>query len=65
MKKAPSPASKRLPVAANDNGSQRLRLKPIVLVPANLPILRCEVEVIAALLEGSLAIPANDNEEQG
>lgn len=62
MKRRRDPASKGLPAAANDNGSQRKGLKPIVLVPETLPIQRCEVEVIAALLDDSLAIPANDNE---
>lgn len=65
MSEAPSPpAAKGLPAPSNDNGSQRKPLKAIVLVPVDLPIVRSEVEVIAALLDASL-FAANDNEEPG
>jgi len=53
----------RLPKPANDNESPTGALRSEVLIPADLPITRIEIEVFAALIDDLIALAANDNEE--
>ncbi len=53
-----------LPRPANDNGPRPRELRAEVLIPADLPITRAEIEVFAALIDDLGVLAANDNEEQ-
>jgi hypothetical protein len=48
---------------ANDNESRSRRMRAVVTIPKDLPILQAEVEVFALLLDDWDGIAANDNEE--
>jgi len=53
----------RVPKPANDNEPVSGRLRAEVLIPANSPITRVEIEVFAVLLDDWDWAAANDNEE--
>lgn len=62
-KRPPKRLQALLPVPANDNAKRSNRRFAVVEgIPADLPIQRIEVEVLAQLLES--LDPANDNEAQ-